>query len=294
MSGISLIWISYVLIAVFVVAFVIRTVKLARLPMHLRWELAPVPHERGKGHYGGSFLEEYEWWTKPREKSMISELAYMIQEIIFLKAVFENNRRLWWFSFPFHLGMYLLIAAVPLVLLGALRPVFNQGVPVLVGLAFGLGIIGGLGLAVIRLIDPKMKAVTTPASMLNLILLLAVFISGGYALMHSDGFAAGIWGFFTALFTATVPANAPIALTAHVIVTFVFLAYLPFTPMMHFVAKYFTYHQVRWNDEPMEPGSHMEQEVQGLLGQKVTWSGPHLNADGKKNWVDIATEDWTK
>jgi hypothetical protein len=60
--------------------------------------------------------------------------------------------------------------------------------------------------------------------------------------------------------------------------------------MMHFVAKYFTYHQVRWDDTPLSADSRMERKVLDLLGQPVTWSGSHLNTDGKKNWVDIATE----
>ena len=300
MSATIIVWIAYALMAVFVVAFVIRTARLARLPIHLRWELAPVPHEKGKGHYGGSFFEEFEWWTKPREKSLVSELAYMLKEIIFLKGVHENNRRLWWFSFPFHFGMYLLIAAAPLMLLGAISgsaealrsvwPVVAQAVPILAGLGFTLGTFGGLGLLAIRLFDSKMRAVTTPASLFNLILLLAVFASGGYALWGSDGFAAGMLGLITGLATASVPANAPSVMIVHIVVTLVFLAYLPFTPMMHFVAKYFTYHQVRWDDESMTPGSRMEREVTELLGQTVTWSGPHLKADGKKNWVDIATE----
>ena len=33
----------------------------------------------------------------------------------------------------------------------------------------------------------------------------------------------------------------------------------------------------------------MEAEIQDLLEQPVSWAGPHLKADGKKNWVDIAT-----
>ena len=301
MSGIAVVWVSYVLLAVFVLAFAARTVRLARLPMHLRWELAPVPHEKGKGHYGGSFFEEYEWWTKPRERSLVSELAYMLQEIVLLKSVYENNRRLWWFSFPFHFGMYLLIAAAPVVLLaailtsvgssGAVLPVLLQVVSIVAGLGFGLGTVGGLGLLLIRLADGKMRAVTTPASYFNLVLLLAVFASGGLALLGSDGFCAGILGFVKGLYTATGPVDATGIMATHFLLTFVFLAYLPFTPMMHFVAKYFTYHQVRWDDEPMTPGSSMERQVKELLGQTVTWSGPHLRADGTKNWVDIATED---
>jgi hypothetical protein len=64
--------------------------------------------------------------------------------------------------------------------------------------------------------------------------------------------------------------------------------------MMHFVAKYFTYHQVRWNDEPLVPGGRMEKEVLELLKQPVTWSADHLRADGRKNWVDIVTEEAEK
>jgi hypothetical protein len=30
-------------------------------------------------------------------------------------------------------------------------------------------------------------------------------------------------------------------------------------------------------------------QVQELLKQPVTWAGAHLQADGKKNWVDIAS-----
>jgi nitrate reductase gamma subunit len=80
----------------------------------------------------------------------------------------------------------------------------------------------------------------------------------------------------------------------HVAVALVFLAYLPFSQMMHFVAKYFTYHQVRWDDRPLEPGGAIEREVTELLQQPVTWAAPHVGADGKKNWVDIATEEVPK
>ena len=60
--------------------------------------------------------------------------------------------------------------------------------------------------------------------------------------------------------------------------------------MLHFVAKYFTYHRVRCDDRAMARGSSMEKEVTELLQQPVTWSAPHLKADGQKNWVDIVTD----
>jgi hypothetical protein len=128
----------------------------------------------------------------------------------------------------------------------------------------------------------------------NLILLLAMFASGGLALVASGEFAANTTTFVTALFTADLSVETSAVLALHLVLVLVFLAYLPFSQMMHFVAKYFTYHEVRWDDEPSTPGSRLESEVTELLKQPVTWSAPHLKADGEKNWVDLATEETEK
>ena len=300
MSGSIVIVVSYVLLAIFAVAFITRTLRIWKMPVHLRWELAPVPHEKGKGHYGGSYLEEPEWWTKPREKDAIAELTYMAKEIVFLKALWEHNRRMWWFSYPFHFGMYLLSAVLGLVVLGGIARVagipgpgiglVGTVVPILAGVGYALGAVGALGLFVSRILDPKLRVINTPLSFLNLLLLLGVFVSGGWAIFTLESFPSAILGFLTAFLTANLSVAIPGILALHVILAGVFLAYLPFTQMMHFVAKYFTYHEVRWNDEPLEPGSKMEREIQELLKQPVTWAAPHLRADGKKNWVDIATD----
>lgn len=301
MPGSVLILISYVLLAIFVAALLLRTFKMWRQPVHLRWELAPVPHEKGKGGYGGSYLEEYEWWTKPREKSLASELVYMLEEIVFLKSVWESRRQLWWFSFPLHFGLYLLIATTAVVLLGAVLAL--AGVPVsdwvplrvaivtLAAAGYGLGALGAVGLFVTRLSNPQMKAFTSPAALLNLVLLFAVFASGAWALVVSDGYAEQALAFGRALLTADLSVEPSGVLIVHLVLAFLFLAYLPFSQMIHFVAKYFTYHKVRWDDEPLHPGGRLEREVLELLKQPVTWSAPHLKADGHKNWVEIATEE---
>jgi nitrate reductase gamma subunit len=301
MSGSILIVMSWALLAVFIVAFVLRTLRIARLPVHLRWELAPVPHEKGKSHYGGSYLEEYEWWTKPREKDRLNELFFMFQEIVFLKSVWEHNRRLWWFSFPFHIGMYVLIAAAAVLLLGgglqlagvesAGSGAWRDAVSLLAGVGFALGGIGALGLLGSRFADPRLRAYTTPAALFNLVLLLAVFASGALALAASQAFAGQVTGFAVALLTADFSVVLPGILAVHVLLALLFLAYLPFSRMMHFVAKYFTYHQVRWDDEPLAAGGRLEREAVRLLNQPVTWAGPHVKSDGRKNWVDVATEE---
>ncbi len=304
MSAPTMMLLSYTLLAVFVVFFVQRSVKLARLPIHLRWELAPVPHEKGKGKYGGSYLEESEWWTKPLEKDMVAEGLYMAQEILFLKALFEHKRRLWWFSFPFHFGMYLLIGGAALLLLGGVVSVLgvsgpgigilSRGFPLLMGLGYGLGAFGALGLFVTRLTDDGMTNSTSIATYFNVILLGAMFGTGLWAVLGEPGYANWMLAFLGAFFTGDLALQMPGILTAHVLLTMVFLAYLPFTQMMHFVAKYFTYHEVRWDDEPVVSGGKLEKELTKLLGQKPTWAGRHVRADGTKTWVDIATDTGRK
>jgi nitrate reductase gamma subunit len=284
---------------VFVVAFVVRAVGIARLPVHLRWELAPVPKEKGRGRYGGSYLEEYEWWKKPREESLVSELVYMGKEILLLKALWEHNRALWWFSFPFHWALYLLIGSAGLtVLAGGLGLAGVEGaasgvaaaIPVVAGAAYLLGLVGTVGLLARRVLVRDMRMMTTRVAYFNLILLGAVFGTGLWAALSVPAFAGELVGYAGGLLTADAAA-LPVALAAHVVATLLFLAYLPFSQMMHFVAKYFTYHEVRWEDEPLVPGGRLEKEVLEQLQQPVSWAGPHVGADGKKNWVDIATQE---
>jgi nitrate reductase gamma subunit len=268
------------------------------MPVHLRWELAPVPHEKGKGHYGGSYLEEPEWWSKPREKDHVAEITYMVKEIAFLKALFEHNRPLWWFSFPFHAGLYLLSGVMALLLISGIAGLAGLTMPafittlirVLAATGYLLGAVGAVGVLLSRLFSPQLRQLATPLTFLNLLVLLAFFITGAWAVFSLPQFVEGLTGFLGALFTADLGVQFPAILTAHLVLAGLFLAYLPFTQMMHFVAKYFTYHEIRWNDEPIVQGDKNDREIQELLQQPVTWAAPHLKADGKRNWVDIATD----
>jgi nitrate reductase gamma subunit len=300
MSATTLILLSYALLAVFLVAFVTRSLKLARLPVHLRWELAPVPHEKGRAAYGGSYLEVSEWWTKKLEKDHLNEASYMIQEILFLKALFEHKRSLWWFSFPFHFGLYLLTGAAGLLVLGGLASVIgiagpglgilSRGLPILAGLGYALGAFGAVGLFLVRAFSKEMANSTSFNTYFNVALLGAMFGTGLWSVATLPDFTGQFLGFMGALFTANMGIQVSGVLTAHLVLAFVFLAYLPFTQMMHFVAKYFTYHEVRWDDNPVVPGGKLEKELMELLGQSPTWAGPHVRADGKRTWVDIATD----
>jgi len=297
MSAVIII-VAYFSLAVFVIVAVYRTLRVATLPVHLRWELAPVPHEKGRSHYGGSYLEEYEWWKKPRSRSLISELIYMLEEILLLRGVWEHHRRLWWFSLPFHTGIYLLIGAGALLLVAAgldwagaaAAGVMARAAVAVALVGHLLGALGALGLLVRRLTDPRLVAVRTAGTLFNLVFLLAVFTTGAAAVAMADRPARRLVECTQAVLTADFSAAIPGLLAVHLLLAFLLLAYLPFTPMLHFVAKYFTYHRVRWDDDPLVARPRLEGEVKELLEQPVSWSAPHVASGGGKRWIDIARE----
>ena len=222
----------------------------------------------------------------------------MFKEILFLKALFEHKRSLWWFSFPFHFGMYVLIAAVALLVLGGLGTavgfvcpeiwLISRALPVLSTNGYTLGLLGAVGLLLRRLSDSGMANSTTRATYFNIILLASLFATGLWAVVSVSDFSGQVVGFVGALFTADMSVQLAGIVKAHFLLSFFFLAYLPFTQRMHFVAKYFTYHEVRWDDNPVD--DKMEKELLELLGQKPTWAAPHVRADGNKTWVDNATD----
>ena len=72
------------------------------------------------------------------------------------------------------------------------------------------------------------------------------------------------------------------------------IAYIPLTHMSHFVGKYFAYHAIRWKDDPNLRGGKEEAVIHKLLGQPIDWAAPHIMGDGKKTWVDAATEEVKK
>ncbi len=271
-----------------------RAIAIARMPLHLRWELAPVPHDEGKGGYGGSYLGEYEWWTKPRRRSRTAVFVYMAKEMFLLRSVRKYNPGLWPLSLAFHYGLYL-IAGFTLLLathsvcmaIGLVSPAVqpvHKGFSALALLGYMLGSLGTVGLLLRRGLDPRLRSFSTVSRYLNLLFLAAVFLSGGYACMHSGDYGGEVSRFAHSLITLDADAKVAFPFSLHFVLSLLFLLYLPLTDMIHFIAKYFTYHAVRWDDRPQnEP---MQRQLRGLLRQPVTWSASHINSDGPKNWAD--------
>jgi len=293
--------VAYVALAIFAGTTLYRVIKVANTPAHLRWELYPVPHEgRKKAKYGGSYLEETDWWDNRTKGSKLTELMVMIPEILLLKGVWEANRPLWFWSWSFHVGLYISIGMTVLVIaiallgaesalaspLGAIARFMALG-------AFALGTLGCLGMLIKRATSPKLKPFTPMGTWVNLLFILAIFVTGLLAWFASGGtgYVDQLGQFIAGLVGLGAVATITPVMATHIIVTLVFMAYLPFTHMAHFVLKYFTWHSVRWNDEPNIQGSDLEKSINKMLTYKPTWAAAHWNTDGKKNWVDIATEE---
>lgn len=291
-------------ILVFIVANLARAIRIARTPIHLRWELYPVPHEKGRAHYGGSRLEEVDWWTHPLKKDHMGELKVMIPEILFLKAVKEHNPKLWLATFNLHFGLYLLITAMVLSMLSGI--LLLSGIPM--GLDGGLiatalhylirylfiigvlqGFLGALHMMYKRIFDTGLRKYASPSHYFNLFLLGAISLTGILWWIGDSRFVTHVAQLYASIFSGGAFSGPPAIAYWHIGFSLFFLFYLPFTHMTHFFTKYFTYHEVRWEDEPNLPGSKMKKKLQEQLNQKVSWSAPHIKGEGKKTWVDIAT-----
>jgi len=298
---------TYVSLLVFLIAVAARYHRIQKYPLHLRWEIYPVPHEGKRAAYGGSRLEEVDWWTKNHAPSRLTELKFMLPEMIFIKALYEHNRKLWYRSFPFHFGLYLLAAFAGLLVLGAVLeqaaiPVKANaggfgGVLAVVTLVVGvlglvLGLLGGLGLLLLRLTDDDLKPYTNFSHLFNLLFLIVSLALLAVAWIGADRDFSLLRGYVSSLLTFNLSASTGSGvLNLAVLMLSLLVAYVPLTHMSHFFVKWFTWHKIRWDDEPNVKGGRIEVMIQKALQSPVSWSGEHIHADGKKNWADIATEE---
>jgi nitrate reductase gamma subunit len=287
-----------ILISVAVVVFVagnaVRIVKFLRMPTPLRWELYPIPKgPRERQRYGGSYFEQSDWWTNPPETGHKGELAFMAKEVLLLRSVWENFRGLWLWSWLLHWGLYLYLLVSALAFGEAVLPVGggfrSHHLAVRYGylLACWLGLLGSIGLLVMRSVHPRLRGYSTRSSIFNAFLLGCVFATG----LLSFGDENGLDGIIRDLLhsPASLGDYGKVAQTHLALVVF-FLAYFPFTHMTHAYMKYFTWHGVRWNDSPAihDPGA--AKTLATNLRREVTWAAPHITAGDPAKWSEVAAD----
>jgi nitrate reductase gamma subunit len=293
---------------VFVVASVVRAVWYARHPMHLRWELYPVPHESSaRAAYGGSYFETSEWWLTHGRVNRVGEWVFMAREIVFLHALHEFNRPLWYRSFPFHFGLYLLIASAAGAVAAATLDVFTGGAAagafvallrgsytVLGAAGLPLAIGGAASLLVYRRTNPALRTTSTPGDLFNLVFFIAALGLLTAGLLAAPAGSPGVGAVAAGLLTWQTTREVPGLLAAGLCLTAVLAAYIPLTHMSHFIGKYFTYHAVRWDDRPFSGNAKIAAALAESLTYRSRWSAGHVASGQAASWADVVATDPTR
>ena len=276
----------------------------ATMPRHLRWDLYPLPHR-----VGGSKYQKVDFYKLKQKTNLFHEFTYMFMEIIFIRKAYIHNPKVWAGSFPMHLGLYLSILWLVMIMVGVFADkVFNMPVvpinswfwisalyfaTILVGsLAFVAGLSGACWLMFLRLTDDGLKDMSDIPAYINLSLLVCMFGSGLAAWFFGDPDFSLLRTQFSSLFVFSPVVPGHPLVTLEIFFMGLFLAYLPFSRMSHYAAKYFFYHDIMWEDEPMKPGSALEKNVIDSLGGKLSWSAPHIKKD--QTWLEQVSTDTGK
>ena len=240
---------TYFSIIIFIALVVSKIFKYSSAPVHVRWELYPVAHEPKKNKYGGSYYEDTGWWKNSVHKSHFAELWAMLEEIIFLKGVYIHNRKLWYFSFPFHLGLYLMTTTFFLIVFSVLLDLssllllnstnnffgvlLNHLINVFGYCGLALTCLGCLGLLYQRMTDKKFKFYNTPMDFVNLYFILALAVVVFITLINTNsGFIASKI-FVKNLLTLNFVPIGDALFVIHIILLSLFFLYFPITRMMH-------------------------------------------------------------
>jgi nitrate reductase gamma subunit len=265
-----------------VIASAHRLMRFIRAPLHLRWEI----------YQGSSVYETSDWWAKPPPR-LARKFASAFLDILFLRDFYRRNRSLWYFLYPFHLGIYLIILWHAWLFIAALA--LNAETATFWGLvwghgATGLAFFGGTGILIKRLSEEDLRIYYPPIHYLKWIFLLLTLLGGFYA-VHFH-FNASMPELFRYMKIQLAFENfehklhpAP-ATAAHVLFASVWLIYLPFSHVFQLFFRY--YHMLRWDDVPNLRGSLIERKVKKNLDQPIGWSAFHIPS-GKK-WGEAVSD----
>ncbi|MFQ5442020.1 MAG: respiratory nitrate reductase subunit gamma [Thermodesulfobacteriota bacterium] len=180
---------------------------------------------------------------------------------------FVENKVLFFGSFPWHYGIIILLLGHILAIIIPSGFLWWNSVPVrlyileLTALSLGfLALFGLLALIYRRITNPRVKTLTNSWDVLILIILIIQVVTGlGNAILFrwgSNWFAASavpwIWSLFRFNPDPAYVANLPLVTKVHIFNAMIFIAFIPFSRLAHFVVlnpyKYLTrpYQVVRW------------------------------------------------
>jgi nitrate reductase gamma subunit len=265
-----------------------RIAKIARMPLSLRWEVYPVPHEsKEKRAHGGSYMEEVDWTKDHTSGSPIPGWIEIGTEVLALKKVKEHNPYgIWPFSLAMHWGIYLYFGWIALLVVGNLvsLPAISFLTSVVGPVAFILGALGSIALIIKRRTTQELRLYTTPLDYFNLAFLASYFVMG--LVSWSRSFSSDAHHAYIASVLFFIPTHLPLTVTLSFLLFELFMIYMPFTKLIHYFAKYFTFHHVLWDDAFKAKGSAIDRKVIEQLGYPVNWSASHILRG--KSWLEQA------
>ncbi|MBM3132050.1 MAG: hypothetical protein FJZ95_03330 [Chloroflexi bacterium] len=284
-----------------VVAYYVKVQKYFKMPLNLRWELYPIPHEKNY-KYGGSYFEEIEWWNRPRHKNTLRSVLTLIKKYLFMGSYFEKKRWYWVGLYPWHMGFLLIVLFDGLVLFDAIFIKAGDWVisgsaggggeflyyfTLVVGLtSFTIGCMGSILMLLFRTFNRELKEYATPQNYLNYIFFLAMFGSGWVAWAIDDNTFTGFrefWVGVLSLDTVSVGSWEYI----HIVIFAAFLIYLPLTRSTHYITKILYFLWIQWGDTPNTGKGETDPKLQEYLNYEPKWSAAHHQTG--KTWGERAT-----
>jgi len=283
---------SYCFIAV---AYTIKIAKYIKLPVHLRWELYPVMHEE-KYHYGGSYLEQKDWWDYGQHKSLWKALRYLLRDYLYFESYLKKDKVYWFFLYIAHISFLalilfqILIISSAIIELNGIRIAGNSASLIKISgiICFITGIIGNMGLFIIRLSRPDLRIYTNILIYFGYMFYILLCIIGLLALYYADSHFLWYREFWKGMFILQ-PISVSFIMAIFIMLINLHLVYLPFTKAIHYITRLFAFFLIRWDDKPNKKGGKLEKKIIEKMNQKVSWSGPHIEAG--KRWIDLAKMD---
>ncbi len=281
--------------------YTIKIAKYLKLPIHLRWELYPVMHEEAY-HYGGSCFEKKDWWTYPRTKFLYRTFGYLLKDYLYFESYLKKGITYWLFLYISHIGFILLMFLQVIVILGAVLNL--NGISVIktstytlgyllyfltefIGpLSFIAGIIGNLGLLIMRAIKSDLKLYTSPFMYYGYLFHILLYVSG-FITWHKGNYSLIQYREFWEGLLQLQPIDVTPDLAFFIILMGLHLLYLPFTRAIHYITRLFAFYLIRWDDKPNIRGGELEKKIIEQLNKNVSWSGPHIESG--KRWSDQFT-----
>ncbi len=173
-----------------------------------------------------------------------------------LSSEFLEQRKLFWGTIPFHIGIVLIFLGHLFILIFPKETLAFNSVPIRLVIieagAFILGLstlFGLIALFVRRLTNPRINIVTSKMDIFVLAVLLAQIILGllvaYYYRWGSSWFASVLSPYLVSLLTfnpeITAVSQLPLIIKLHVIGAFLIVLLIPFSRLVHFIVAPFSY-----------------------------------------------------